>query len=51
MTIRVMSWNVNKSSNRKGRIDDQLEFIRNCNVDVLQLQEVRYGTDNKWLHR
>lgn len=51
MTIRVMSWNVNKSLNRNVRIDDQLEFIRNCNVDVLQLQEVRYGTDNKWLHR
>lgn len=51
MTIRVMSWNVNKSSNREGRIDDQLEFIRNCAVDVLHLQEVRYGTDNKWLDR
>ena len=51
MTIRVMSWNVNKSSNRKGRIDDQLEFIRTCSVDVLHLQEVRYGTDNKWLDR
>lgn len=51
MTIRVMSWNVNKSSNREGRIDDQLEFIRNCGVDVLHLQEVRYGTDNKWLDR
>jgi exodeoxyribonuclease-3 len=51
MTIRVMSWNVNKSSNRKGRIDDQLEFIRNCGVDVLHLQEVRYGTNNKWLNR
>ncbi|SNR65396.1 Exonuclease III [Halorubrum ezzemoulense] len=51
MTIRVMSWNVNKSSNREGRINEQLEFIRNCNVDVLHLQEVRYGTDNKWLDR
>ena len=51
MTLRVMSWNVNKSSNRKGRIDDQLEFIRHRNVDVLHLQEVRYGTDNSWLNR
>ncbi len=51
MTIRVLSWNVNKSSNREGRIDDQLAFIRRCNIDILHLQEVRYGTDNKWLHR
>jgi endonuclease/exonuclease/phosphatase family metal-dependent hydrolase len=46
-----MSWNVNKSSNRKGRIDNQLDFIRQCDVDVLLLQEVRYGTDSKWLAR
>ena len=51
MTIRVMSWNVDKSSNREGRIDDQLEFIRNRSVDILHLQEVRYGTDDKWLDR
>lgn len=49
--MRVMSWNVNKSSNRKGRINDQLEFIRQCDVDVLLLQEVRYGTDSQWLAR
>lgn len=49
--MRVMSWNVNKSSNRRGRIDDQLEFIRQCDVDVLLLQEVRYGTDAQWLTR
>lgn len=51
MTIRVMSWNVNKSSNREGRIDDQLAFLSNWDVDVLHLQEVRYGTNNKWLDR
>jgi len=51
MTLRVLSWNVNKSSNREGRIDDQLEFIRSHNIDILHLQEVRYGTNNKWLDR
>ena len=47
--LRVMSWNVNKSANEEGRIDAQLDFIRRCDVDVLLLQEVRYGTDKKWL--
>lgn len=51
MTLRVMSWNINKSSNRKGRIDEQLDFIRSCELDILHLQEVRYGTDDKWLGR
>lgn len=44
-----MSWNVQKSSNREGRIDDQLDFIQQCDVDILLLQEVRYGKDSKWL--
>lgn len=47
--MRVMSWNVNKSSNRQDRIEDQLSVIRACDVDVLFLQEVRYGTDMEWL--
>lgn len=46
--MRVMSWNVDKSSNREGRIDDQLAFIDSRDVDVLLLQEVRHGTDMKW---
>jgi endonuclease/exonuclease/phosphatase family metal-dependent hydrolase len=44
-----MSWNVNKSSNREGRIEDQIAVIREHDVDVLFLQEVRYGADMKWL--
>lgn len=47
--MRVMSWNVQKSSNREGRIDEQLDFIENLGVDVLLLQEVRYGKDQKWV--
>lgn len=43
-----MSWNVNKSSNLEGRIDEQLTFIESCEVDVLFLQEVRHGTEMKW---
>lgn len=46
--MRVMSWNVNKPSNRKGRIDAQLSFIDSRDVDVLLLQEVRHGTDMRW---
>lgn len=51
MALRVLSWNVNKSSNREGRVDDQLAFLEDCAVDVVLLQEVRYGSENKWLHR
>ncbi|RQG91791.1 endonuclease/exonuclease/phosphatase family protein [Natrarchaeobius chitinivorans] len=47
--MRVLSWNVNKSSNREGRIEDQLAVIERCDVDVLFLQEARYGADMKWL--
>lgn len=47
--MRVMSWNVNKSANSSGRIDEQLDFIRQCDVDVLLVQEVRYGSDKQWL--
>ncbi|MFC5973951.1 endonuclease/exonuclease/phosphatase family protein [Halomarina salina] len=44
-----MTWNVNKSANSAGRIDDQLEYIAECDVDVLLLQEVRYGRDHRWV--
>lgn len=44
-----MSWNVQKSSNRNGRIDRQLDFIQGCGLDVLLLQEVRHGRDQKWV--
>lgn len=47
--MRVMSWNVNKSANSSGRIDDQLDFIHQHDVDVLLLQEVRNGKDQQWL--
>lgn len=47
--MRVMSWNVQKSANSSGRIDEQLDFIDDCDVDVLFLQEVRYGTDQRWI--
>ena len=47
--MRVLSWNVNKSSNREGRIEDQLAVIEEHTVDVLFLQEVRYGAEMKWL--
>jgi hypothetical protein len=46
--MRVISWNVDKSSNRADRIDDQLAFIDGHDVDILLLQEVRHGTDMKW---
>lgn len=46
--MRVMSWNVNKSSNREGRIDEQIAFIESKNVDILLLQEVRHGRDRRW---
>lgn len=46
--MRVMSWNVNKSSNREGRIDEQLAVIEERDVDILMLQEVRYGRGMKW---
>lgn len=46
--MRVMSWNVNKSSNRSNRIDDQLAFIEDCDVDVLLLQEVRHAS-GEWI--
>jgi len=46
--MRVLSWNVQKSSNRAGRIDDQLAVIEDRDPDVLMLQEVRYGTDMQW---
>jgi len=39
--MRVLSWNVNKSSNREGRIKDQFAVIREHDVDVLFLQEVQ----------
>lgn len=48
-TMRVMSWNVNKSANSAGRIDNQLDFIEGCDVDVLLLQEVRHGKDQQWV--
>lgn len=44
-----MTWNVNKSSNVQGRIDDQVGFIDARGPDVLMLQEVRYGADDRWL--
>lgn len=40
---------MNKSSNAEGRIDKQLELIEARRPDVLMLQEVRYGADDKWL--
>jgi exonuclease III len=45
--MRVLSWNVQKSSNREGRIDEQISFIDEHDVDVLMLQEVRH-TGGKW---
>lgn len=47
--MRVMSWNVNKSANSSGRIDEQLAFIEERDVDVLMLQEVRHGRNQKWV--
>ncbi|WP_424005677.1 endonuclease/exonuclease/phosphatase family protein (plasmid) [Haloarcula salina] len=46
--MRILSWNVNKPSNREGRIDEQIAFIDSRDVDVLLLQEVRHGRDLKW---
>ena len=46
-----MSWNVDQSSNRDGRIDEQLHEIESHDVDLLLLQEVRYGGDNEWLEK
>ncbi|WP_170864918.1 endonuclease/exonuclease/phosphatase family protein [Halogranum amylolyticum] len=39
---------MNKPSNRKGRIDEQIAFIESKDVDILLLQEVRHGRDMKW---
>lgn len=47
--MRVMSWNVEKSANSSSRIDEQLDYIEDCDVDVLLLQEVWYGKENEWI--
>ncbi|MFD1513473.1 endonuclease/exonuclease/phosphatase family protein [Halomarina rubra] len=47
--MRVVSWNVNKSANSAGRIDDQLEVLEAIDPDIILLQEVRYGADQQWV--
>jgi hypothetical protein len=46
-----MSWNVNKSSNRKGRIDDSIRVHSSLERRRSPPSKVRYGTDNTWLNR
>jgi exodeoxyribonuclease III len=46
MHFKALTWNVNESSNSGGRIDAQLELIRQLAPDLVMLQAVRW---EKWL--